>query len=64
MGQKRGNNVKRPVHTAKGGSVEGTVQNPDQNLTEQNQVESTGPLAQERRVGQHVGQGRPPLMKK
>jgi hypothetical protein len=65
MAQKSGNNVKPPVKGSKGGASEGgKPKNPDENLTEQNQFEDTGPLSGERRVGQHQGTGRPPLMKK
>ncbi len=65
MGQKRGNNVKPPVAGKKGGEV-GSTQNPDQNLTEQNQMEDAGPptTGQKANIGQHMGRGRPPLMKK
>ncbi len=63
MSQKRGNNVKPPASGKKGGST-GMTQDPNQNLTEQNQFEDAGPPTGKRPVGQHMEKGRPPLMKK
>ncbi len=62
MAQKSGNNVKPPVKGGKGGAKEGGApKDTNLNPAELNQFENTGPG---RRVGQHEGTGRPPLMKK
>ena len=59
MAQKGGNNVKAPVSNKQGGE-----QNLKEDLAQEHHGESTDPLQEDKRVGQHNGAGRPPLMKK
>ncbi len=61
MAQKSGNNVKPPVHTGKG-APPGASQ--DEQVNEQYHGENTKSLQDDKKVGQHNGNGRPPLMKK
>jgi hypothetical protein len=63
MAQKSGNNVKPPASGDKGDKkmAENTLQ---ENLAEQHHGESTDPWQSDKRIGQHNGAGRPPLMKK
>ncbi|MDX1931340.1 MAG: hypothetical protein SFU56_01920 [Capsulimonadales bacterium] len=64
MAQKSGNNVKPPV------SDHGTDPEKDgkrsirESLTDQHHGENTESLQDDRKIGQHQGAGRPPLMKK
>lgn len=61
MAQKSGNNVKAPVHQGNGSAPEhehGEI------ITEQHHGENTKSLQDDKKIGQHNGAGRPPLMKK
>lgn len=68
MAQKSGNHVKPPAHEGSGnenatdtGSQTKTTK---QHLAEQNHGEETGSsLQDDKKIGQHNGAGRPPLMK-
>ena len=60
MSQKRGNNVKSPVK----GSGEESQKTMKQNLTDQHHGENTNSFQDDKKIGQHNGAGRPPLMKK
>jgi hypothetical protein len=62
MAQKRGNDVKPPPARQKGDAPE--TRTMKENLTEQHHGESTKSPQDDRKIGQHVGTGRPPLMKK
>ncbi len=69
MAQKSGNHVKPPVH--EGGSGENATdagsqtKTTKQHLAEQRHGEETGSsLQDDKKIGQHNGAGRPPLMKK
>ncbi len=62
MAQKSGNNVKPPVsksenNASKTETIKGS-------LTEQHHGENNESLQEDKKIGQHNGAGRPPLMKK
>ena len=61
MAQKRGNAVKAPPHQ-KGDAPE--TRTMKESLAEQHHGETTQSPQDDRRIGQHRGTGRPPLMKK
>ncbi len=69
MAQKSGNRVKPPVHDG-GGNESATdtgsqTKTTKQHLAEQHHGEETGSsLQDDKKIGQHNGAGRPPLMKK
>lgn len=60
MSQKRGNNVKAPI---KGGG-EADQKTMKENLTDQHHGENTNSVQDDKKIGQHNGAGRPPLMQK
>ena len=60
MSQKRGNNVKTPVK----GEAENGQKTMKQNLTDQHHGENTNSVQDDKKIGQHNGAGRPPLMEK
>ena len=60
MSQKRGNNVKSPVK----GEGENGQKTMKQNLTDQHHGENTNSVQDDKKIGQHNGAGRPPLMEK
>ena len=62
MSQKSGNHVKPPVKEDPKSS--GEIPTTQDNLADQHHGESTNPVQEDRRIGQHQGAGRPPLMKK
>jgi|GEM_PF-2695801 hypothetical protein len=62
MSQKSGNNVTPPVKDKPDAS--GEIPTNRDNLAEQHHGESTKTLQDDKRIGQHQGAGRPPLMKK
>jgi len=71
MSQKSGNKVKTPVSSGGGeGDATGTdtgsqTKTTKQHLAEQRHGEETGSsLQDDKKIGQHNGAGRPPLMKK
>ena len=63
MAQKGGNRVKAPAK-GKDGMNRADEHNLKQSLAQEHHGESTDPLQEDKRVGQHNGAGRPPLMKK
>jgi hypothetical protein len=63
MAQKSGNKVKPPVKDDHGMDQSGKP-NLKNDLADQHHGESTKPLEADKRIGQHNGAGRPPLMKK
>ncbi len=63
MAQKSGNKVKPPVHE-KDGMNRSDEHNIKNSLAQEHHGESTDSLQDDKRVGQHNGAGRPPLMKK
>jgi len=65
MAQKSGNNVKPPTNGSGAGHNEDAGRNTmKEALAEQHHGETTKPVEEDRRIGQHNGTGRPPLMKK
>lgn len=65
MAQKSGNHVKPPVSGGNGTDVDKNGSpTTKQNLTEQHHGESTKSFQDDKRIGQHNGTGRPPLMEK
>ena len=63
MAQKSGNKVKAPVKS-QDGTNRSDEHNLKQTLAQEHHGESTDPVQEDRRVGQHNAAGRPPLMKK
>ncbi|MES2464685.1 MAG: hypothetical protein V4671_29330 [Armatimonadota bacterium] len=61
MSQKSGNNVKPPTHNGKG---EAPGRDHGETITEQHHGENTKSVQDDKKIGQHNGAGRPPLMKK
>ncbi len=63
MAQKSGNHVKAPVKGSDGAN-RSDEHNIKDSLAQEHHGESTDSLQDDKRVGQHNGAGRPPLMKK
>lgn len=64
MSQKAGNNVKPPVGGVKAGDGAAPSHDKSATIEEQYHGENTKALQSDKKVGQHNGNGRPPLMKK
>jgi hypothetical protein len=63
MAQKSGNSVKAPVDAGGKGDAPET-RTMRENLTDQHHGENTKSLQDDKKIGQHNSNGRPPLMKK
>jgi hypothetical protein len=61
MSQKSGNNVKSPTH---GGKGEAPQRDQSETVSEQHHGENTKAWQEDKKIGQHNGAGRPPLMNK
>lgn len=61
MAQKSGNDVKPPIKNGDGDAPDRSTR---QTIVEQHHGESTKSVQDDRKIGQHNGAGRPPLMKK